>query len=227
MKIEIKNRFDGTAIHFGEYEDVRTCLLSALKARANLYGANLYGADLSGADLSGANLSGADLSGADLYGANLSGANLYGANLSGANLSGANLSGALGIIPEKTTPLLMLYDQPANIRLYKLVTADGFGPFPRTHPPKWPAYEIGKSYSVKNANTDTAESCGAGINVATLDWVLREWKPGHRVLLVEFTANDIACIPTATDGKMRLHRCKVVGEKDISEFVKTEERPKE
>ena len=59
----------------------------------------------------------------------------------------------------------------------------------------------------------------AGTIVATLDWVLREYQPGYRVLIVEFTAADIACIPTATDGKFRLHRCTVVGEKDVSALV--------
>jgi hypothetical protein len=34
------------------------------------------------------------------------------------------------------------------------------------------------------------------------------------VLVVEFTAKDIAAIPNG-DGKFRLHRCRVVGEKKI------------
>jgi hypothetical protein len=111
LKIEIKNRFDGSVIfsHEAVKNTIAITLIAAIAARANLSranlsganlygadlsGANLYGADLSGANLSGANLYGADLSGANLSGANLSGANLYGADLSGANLSGANLSGA-------------------------------------------------------------------------------------------------------------------------------------
>jgi hypothetical protein len=36
---------------------------------------------------------------------------------------------------------------------------------------------------------------------------------------MEFTAADIAAIPLATDGKFRLRRCKVVGEKDITALV--------
>jgi hypothetical protein len=32
------------------------------------------------------------------------------------------------------------------------------------------------------------------------------------VMLVEFTAKDIASIPLGTDGKFRLHKCKVVRE---------------
>jgi len=187
---------------------------------ANLSGANLSGADLSGAYLSGAYLSGANLSGANLSGANLSSANLSGAylssaNLSGANLSRANLSSAVGIVRERAIDLLMLLDQPGLIRAYKLVTAQSDSPLSDTKL----RYEVGATMEVANANTDPAEPCGVGIHVATLPWVLHQWKPGHRVLLVEFTAADIACIPTATDGKFRLHRCTVVGEKDVSAWV--------
>lgn len=137
-----------------------------------------------------------------------------GADLSRANLSGANLSGAKGIIPERCTPLLMLLDQPGAMRAYKLVTAEGLGPFNGGI-----TYRVGDSCEVLNASTDPLQPCAAGINVATLDWCLANWQPGYRVLIVEFTAADIAAIPTATDGKFRLHRCAVVGEKDISAVV--------
>jgi len=122
VKVEIKNRFDGSVILCGEYESVKDCLeknrganlwganleganlrvanLEGANLRvanlwvANLEGANLRGANLEGADLEGANLRGADLEGADLEGANLRGADLEGANLWGANLRVANLEGA-------------------------------------------------------------------------------------------------------------------------------------
>ena len=108
MKYEILNRFTGNVQFIAEIEckvdelpsiKLGLAVKSAIKEKANFYGADLYGADLSGADLRGANLSVADLRGAnlscaDLSGANLSGANFYGADLRGANLSGANLSGA-------------------------------------------------------------------------------------------------------------------------------------
>jgi hypothetical protein len=76
-------------------------------------------------------------------------------------------------------------------------------------------YEIGGQYEVGNANRDANTLCGAGINLATLDWCMREWLPGRRILIAEFTANDIAAIPTSTDGKFRVHRCEIVGEKDL------------
>jgi hypothetical protein len=92
-------------------------------------------------------------------------------------------------------------------------------------------YEVGQRYSVENADTNPDTPCGAGINVATLDWILKEYKGQQdandgdklRVLIVEFTANDIASIPTNTDGKLRLFRCKVVGEKTLEELGLVEE----
>ena len=41
------------------------------------------------------------------------------------------------------------------------------------------------------------------------------------ILLVEFVAADIACIPLGTDGKFRLHRCWVVGEVNVGERVES------
>ena len=238
--ITIKGRYDGRALYVAKNaSDVRAALQEAVKTRANLSGAdlsgaylsgaylsgailsraNLSGADLSGADLSGAYLSGAylsraDLSGADLSGADLSGAILSGADLSGADLSGAILSGARGFPAERHNDLLILLDQPGKIRAYKLVTAEGDGIYAKANGHRPIRYKAGETVEVKNANTDPLVACGAGINVATLPWCLKEWKPGYRVLLVEFVAKDIAAIP-AGDGKFRLHRCKVLREKQI------------
>jgi hypothetical protein len=64
--------------------------------------------------------------------------------------------------------------------------------------------EIEKRVEVADADTDPNTQCAAGINVATLDWCMREWRDGYRILVVEFAREDIACIPTATDGKFRL-----------------------
>ncbi len=180
---------------------------------AHLRGADLRGAHLSGAYLRGAYLSGAYLSGADLSGADLRGADLSGAHLRGADLRGADLRGAKNINKNITTPLYMLIDQPGKIRAYKLVTESGEGP--------WNGglkYEIGKSVKVEDACTDEDQQCAAGINIATLDWCMKEWREGRKILIVEFTAKDIAAIPIGSDGKFRVHRCKVIGEKDLSDL---------
>jgi hypothetical protein len=182
---------------------------------ANLYGANLREANLREADLREANLYRADLRGTDLreanlYGANLREANLHEADLRGTDLREANLRETKGVNPYRCTPLLMLLDQPGAIRAYKLVTERGEGPFNGGI-----IYEPGGEYAVDHANTDVCESCGAGINLATLDWCMKEWHESYRILIAEFTAAEIAAIPTATDGKFRVKSCRIVGEVDL------------
>ena len=243
MKFEIRHRYSGSVLFALETESLKMCVEAAIQGGANLRGADLRGANLWGADLRDANLRGANLwdanlrdadlrdadlwdanlRGADLWDANLRGANLRGANLRGANLRGADLRGAdlrdaKGINKHRCTPLTILLDQPGKIRAYKLVNGNMEGPYQGGI-----TYKIGKSYQVDNANTDDTEHCGAGINVATLDWCTREWRDGYRILIVEFEAADIAAIPIATDGKFRLHRCVVVGEKDLKEIGLTGE----
>jgi hypothetical protein len=107
----------------------------------------------------------------------------------------------------------MLLDQPGKIRAYKLVTENGEGPYNGGI-----IYQIGKGYKVDGADTNVNLHCGPGINLATLDWCMKEWRTGYRILISEFTAKDIAAIPTATDGKFRVRRCKIVGEKDLIEI---------
>ena len=146
--------------------------------------------------------------------ANLEGANLEGAYLEWANLRGAYLQGANGVNKHISTPLRILLDQPGKIRAYKLVTAEGASPINGTKL----TYRLGETVEEANANTDEAYQCSAGISLATLDWCLREWCEGWRILVCEFEATDIAAIPTATDGKFRVRRCTVVGEKSLAEL---------
>ena len=156
--------------------------------------------------------------------ANLYEANLRGANLCEANLREANLYGAKGINKFLTTPLYMLTDQPGLIRAYKLVTSKNTGP----HYPSI-TYKIGQKHEVPDADCDENKQCAEGISLATLDWVMREWQPGNKILVAEFRASDIACIPVASDGKFRVSRCEIVGEKDLKELglIKNEVREDE
>ena len=209
--MRIVHRNDGRVLWEDEADSFKDAIHKALAAGANLRGANLGSANLRSANLRGADLGGADLRGANLGGADLRGANLGSADLGGANLGSANLRDAKGFAPARVTPLLMLHDQPGAIRAYKLVTAGGVGPYNGGI-----TYRVGERVEVMDANTDVTEDCAAGINVATIDWCLKEWRSGYRVLLVEFTAADIAAIPTGTNGKFRLHRCTVVGEVDLA-----------
>ncbi len=145
--------------------------------------------------------------------ANLSWANLTGANLTGAYLTGANLTGAKGFDPRRCNSLLMLLDQPGAIRAYKLVTDTyqspmGYGPL---------TYTIGTTLEAPDADTDATQDCGAGINVATLPWVMSNWQTTWRIVVVEFTAADIAAIPVG-EGKFRVRRCTVIRELDLVEL---------
>ena len=208
----------------------------------NFQGADLWGADFQNAKLQstnfrnaklwstkfqGAKLWGAEFQGAELWSANFRGVELWSTNfrgveLWGVNLQGADLQGAEGINKNRCTPLTMLLDQPGKIRAYKLVNENQEGPHKGGI-----IYEIGESYRVNDANTDDMKNCGAGINVATLDWCMKGWRKGYRILIVEFEAADIATIPVATDGKFRLHQCKVVGEKDLKEIGLIHEEAKD
>lgn len=210
MKVLINSIFQGAELYTVEAESLKWGVEKAVKS-----GVDLRGADLCGAYLRDANLRGANLRGAHLRGVNLCGADLRDADLRGVDLRNADLRGAQGIQPEWCTPLLMLLDQPGKIHSYKLVKANGQGP---RH--GGITYEIGQEVSVDNANTDPQQLCAAGINVATLDWCLNEYTDGCKILIIEHTAAEIACIPTATEGEYRLHRGKVVAEKDISAIVR-------
>ena len=183
--------------------------------RADLRRADLQRADLRGAYLRGADLRGADLRGADLRGADLWGADLWGADLQRANLWGADLRGAMGCNKHRTTDLYILLDQPGKVRAYKLVDKNGYGPYRNEI-----QYRTGQTYEAE-INPDENEQCGAGINLATLPWCMSEWQPGYRILIAEFTIKDPAtdiCIPIASDGKFRVRKCKIVGEKDLKEL---------
>jgi uncharacterized protein YjbI with pentapeptide repeats len=145
-------------------------------------------------------------------GADLGGADLGGADLHGAYLGGANLGGAKGINKLLTTALYFMRDQPGKIRAYKLVNEKYESPIYD----KKLLYKIGETIS-EESNTDESEQCAAGISLATLDWILKEWKPGYRILVAEFEAADIAAIPVGSDGKFRVHRCTIIAEKPLSE----------
>lgn len=145
-------------------------------------------------------------------GVNLSGAYLSDVNLSGADLLRAYLSRAKGISKYRTTPLYMLLDQVGKIRAYKLTNSNDEGPFNGGV-----KYIVGETVSCE-ADTNENSQCSYGISVATLDWCISNWQKGYKIKIVEFTAKDIACIPIASDGKFRVSKCKVIGEKDLKEL---------
>ena len=96
MKIEIKNRWNGSVIFSHECEDntIELTLLKAIAEYSDLRDSDLSGSDLSGSDLSGSDLRGSNLRDSDLRGSNLRGSDLRDSDLSGSDLSGSDLSGS-------------------------------------------------------------------------------------------------------------------------------------
>jgi hypothetical protein len=88
-------------------------------------------------------------------------------------------------------------------------------------------YTIGETLEVPDADTDPFTDCGRGINVCTLPWALKWHREGWRVLIVEFSAKDIACIPHASDGKFRCRKVRVVGEYDLTPIFEREAAERE
>ena len=223
MKFEIKHKMSDAVLFVGETENWKLAVEAAVRAKADLRYADLSYADLRHADLRHADLSYANLRDADLRDANLRDANLryadlrhadlrY-ADLSYADLRHADLRSAKGVNKNLVTPLRILLEQPGPIRAYKLVNEKGEGPFNGGI-----NYLADDVFKAPTFNDDENEQCGEGINLATLDWVMKEWKPGYRILVMEFLAKENLVIPTATDGKFRVKECRRVGEKDLKEL---------
>jgi len=201
------------------YGDVLYVAKGAADVRAAVEEAVRKGVDLGSADLGSADLRSANLRSANLGFADLRFVDLRSADLGSANLGSADLGFAKGVSPEHSNELLLLREQVGKIRAYKLVTHDLKSPM-RTD--SLITYEIGSTVQAK-ADTNEARDCGAGINLATLPWCLNEHRKGHRILVCEFTAKDIAAIPNA-DGKFRVHKAKVIRELDLTEMFEQEKK---
>ncbi len=207
--IQIRNR-DGNVIYEFESENntIAKTVESAVKQRVDLQRTCLRGADLRGA-----NLRGADLEGVDLEGANLRGADLRGADLEGADLRGARIEW----VDILRSPLNILKYQKGTLTAYKYLRDDMKSPY---HNFK---YVIGKEYSTSDFDSNEFNNCGKGLNVATLEWCLKDSKVQlnkFRYIEVEFKAEDIVAIPYWSDGKFRVRKLKVVREVTKEELKK-------
>lgn len=165
--------------------------------------ADLSREDLRGANLSGANLREADLSKANLSRANLSEANLSRADLSGANLSRANLSGAKGLL--QTVNFLEARFERTDRGYIAYKTFGGSYKAPDT----W-KIEPG-SVIEETVNFDRCTTCGSGINVAPLEWVMEKYPDGTIwKVLIRWEWLCGVCVPYMTDGKIRCERVELL-----------------
>jgi len=210
MEFKIRSHITGAVLWSCDAATFYEAVEAAVKSGASLADANLAGADLECSYLQGAKLAGADLRLADLRGADLTGA-----DLAGANIEDAFTCYAKGLPREYPNPLSKLLTRQGPITAYKVVTPDRRG----IYFPCDIIYADGAEIRVEGANTDPLEDCGAGINAAIWGWCQRELSPdvvvprGNEIIIqIEFMAEDIAAIPHESNGKFRLHRCKVVGE---------------
>lgn len=104
------------------------------------------------------------------------------------------------------------------VEAYRLANRDGGSYyFPNRKPTL--TTKKGAILRVKRPNRNIYQSCGAGVNVATMYWCadrcycswstqLFSWS--YIIWAVRFRTRDVACIPRMTDGKFRLYKCKVV-----------------
>jgi len=164
------------------------------------------GTDLQEADLQEANLRKANLRGANLQEANLRKANLREANLWEANLQRADLWGAKNIPNIFKSDLSILKFQKGKLRAFKYLDGNT-SPYQENI-----EYKVGKIYTEKQCDTDEFVLCGAGLNVATLDWCLKDTgcNLDKTYIEVEFDAKDIVAIPYNSDGKFRVKKLKVI-----------------
>ena len=86
-------------------------------------------------------------------------------------------------------------------------------------------YEIGKTYSTKDCNDDERVLCGKGLNVATLEWCLRDntCDLTKTYIIVEFDVKDIVAIPYNSDGKFRVWKIKIIRKLSKKELKKATE----
>ena len=202
MKVQIKRWDNEKIIACGEYEDVRDCLIK--NKDKNFYKANLRSANLQGADLRSANLQDADLQGADLQGADL-----WSADLQGADLWSAKYEEPL-FLPDLYS--LKLLPPETKLCFWKYLK-NGASPYQEDQ------YEVGKEYSANEFDSNEANLCGNGLNVATLTWCLKDSFRADEFIEVEFLAGDIVAIPYATDGKFRVKKLKVLQQINRKEAI--------
>jgi len=109
------------------------------------------------------------------------------------------------------------------VTAYKAVGLDGYSKI-YTHEKKDSLlYQIGKTTKIKEADEDRNKECSFGINLGTLEWC-SDWigcnTRDYKILIAQFKVKDIAAIPYRANGKLRVWRCKIIGERtDIYKVI--------
>lgn len=119
-----------------------------------------------------------------------------------ANLSGANLSWAKGL-PSSCDYMASHFEQTA----YGYIAYKTFGG--EYNPPKEWKIEPG-SVIEENVNSNRADVCGCGINVAPLEWVKKHYYGTIWKVLIRWEWLPGVVVPYNTDGKIRCERVELV-----------------
>ena len=155
-------------------------------------------------------------------------ADLRSADLRSANLSYADLRYAKNLLPAfNMDNLSILKNQKNKLIAYKYLDGDQSP----TNSKKL-TYKVGKVITEKDCNFDEFEQCGAGLNVATIEWCLRETSQDldRTYIEIEFDPKDIVAIPWGTDGKFRVSKLKVLRKltkKELEKYLKPINETKE
>lgn len=210
----IEGRLDGECADFTG-EDLSGVSLQGLvlsgarMIRTNLNGANLQNVNICKAPLDGVYAIGVNFTGACLWDSSLDGADLRGsdftnANLEGVDLRAANLSGVIGLID----PISFIEENfevsSLGYIVYKVFNYN-------FEPPQYWSIEPNSVIS-EVTNFNRCDSCGCGINVASLKWV-REHVPSDNTVwkcLIEWPWLAGVCVPYNTDGQIRASKIRLL-----------------
>jgi hypothetical protein len=120
------------------------------------------------------------------------------------------------IATDKNLDTLKKLPKTTIIQAYKIVRKNGAPPVYSDERPKL-RYRVGKTVIENNFDTNRYEDCGAGLNVATMQWCTDICYPnacykheGDRIITVRFSPASIVCVPHDSKGKFRVKRLKVV-----------------
>lgn len=110
-----------------------------------------------------------------------------------------------------TSDLWKLKNHVGRVRAYKYSNQEGKSP---SYPTPNITWKVGAVIEVRGAVTDKSKDCAAGVNLGVYDWCSSSVRPSNknRLFAVEFEIEDLAAVPTSSDGKFRVFRCTVVEE---------------
>ena len=181
--------------------------------RADFSGIDLQKANFSYKDLTGICFKNSDLTKATFEGSNcshvdFSGANCIGTDFDSSNLRDANLSGVTGLL----SPIEFLKN---NFECLPSLGYIAYKTFNNTYkaPDTW---KIGmNSILTESVNRFPTDTCGSGINVATLDWVKKYYRDGviWRVL-IKWEWLPGVVVPYNTVGKIRCEKVMLLNRVD-------------